>query len=92
MTTEQFSTPRSGRTGGQNGLAVASLVTGIVGVVFAWLVAIVGLALGVVAVALGGVARRNAGPSGQATAGIVTGLIAIVCAIVSMVIAYNMLT
>ncbi len=54
---------------GQNGLAVASLVTGIVGIVFAILFAVIGLALGVVSVALGAVARRNS-PSGQATAGI----------------------
>src|SRR3712207_918615 len=78
--TSQHSTAPA-TTGGQNGLAVASLVTGIVGIVFAVLFAIIGLALGVVSVALGGVARRNGARSGQATAGLVTGIVAIVVAI-----------
>jgi hypothetical protein len=72
----------------QSGLAVASLVTGIVGIVFAVLFAIVGLALGVVSVALGAVARRNGARSGQATAGLVTGVVAIG----NMVIAYAIFT
>jgi hypothetical protein len=92
MTTEQTSTPTSGRAGGHNGLAVAALVTGIVGVVFAWLFAVVGLALGVVAVSLGAVARRNGGRTGQATAGLVLGAVAIISAIVNMVIVYDILT
>ena len=90
MTTQQSSTPSV--QGGQNGMAVASLVTGIVGVVCAFLIAIVGLILGVVSVSLGGVARRNGDRSGKTTAGIVLGVVAIVAAIVNMVIAYNMLT
>ncbi len=89
MTTEHPTTPAT--RSGQSGLAIASLVTGIVGVVFAFLFAIVGLALGVVSAALGAVARRNS-PSGKATAGLVLGVVAIVLAIVNMVIAYNMLT
>ena len=47
-TTEQSTSPAA--QGSQNGLATASLVTGIVGVVFAFLLAIVGLILGVVIV------------------------------------------
>ncbi|RBY96314.1 hypothetical protein DQ237_10715 [Blastococcus sp. TF02-8] len=90
MTTQQSSTPSV--QGGQNGLAIASLVTGIVGVVFAFLFAIIGLALGIVSVALGGVARRNGDRSGRTTAGIALGAVAIVGAIVNMVVAYNMLT
>jgi len=89
VSTEPHTTTRGGT---QNGLAVASLVTGIVGAVFAWLFAIVGLALGVVAVALGAVARRNGTRTDQATAGPVVGVLAIVMAIVNMVIAYNILT
>ncbi len=88
MTTPHTTPARTG----QNGLAVASLVTGIVGAVFAWLIAFVGLALGVVAVALGAVARRNGANTGQATAGIALGALAIVMAVINMVIAYNILT
>ena len=47
-TTEQSTSPAA--QGSRNGLATASLVTGIVGVVFAFLLAIVGLILGVVIV------------------------------------------
>ena len=53
--TTQSSSPST--RSGQNGRAIAALVTGIVGIVFAVLFAIVGLALGVVAVALGFAAR-----------------------------------
>jgi hypothetical protein len=89
VSTQPHTTTRSGT---QNGLAVAALVTGIVGAVFAWLFAVVGLALGVVAVALGAVARRNGAGTGQATTGLWIGIAAIVMAIVNMVIAYNLLT
>jgi uncharacterized membrane protein HdeD (DUF308 family) len=92
MTSEQTSTTPTRRTGGSNGLAVASLVTGIAGILFALLFAIVGLALGVVAVGLAVAARRNGGRGGQASAGLVTGAVAIVVAIVNMVIAYNLFT
>ena len=77
--------------GSKNGLATTSLVTGIVGVVFTFLIAIVGLILGVVATALGFSARRGGAQNGKTTAGIVLGIVAIVVAIVMMVIAYNVL-
>ncbi len=67
-------------------------MTGIAGILFALLFAVVGLALGVVAVGLGAAARRNGGRGGQATAGLVTGTVAIVLAIVNMVVAYNLFT
>ncbi|SDN18208.1 hypothetical protein SAMN05660642_04258 [Geodermatophilus siccatus] len=51
MTSERTSTTPTGRTRGSNGLAVAALVTGIAGILLALLFAVVGLALGVVAVA-----------------------------------------
>ena len=77
--------------GSKNGLATASLVTGIVGVVFSFLIAIVGLILGVVATALGFAARSGGARNGKTTAGIVLGIVAVVVAIVMMVIAYNVL-
>jgi hypothetical protein len=92
MTREQTSIPAAGRTGGSNGLAIASLVTGVAGILFALLFAVVGLALGVVAVGLGVAARRNRGVSGQATAGVATGAVAIILAVVNMVIAYTLVT
>jgi hypothetical protein len=88
--TEQSTAPTA--QGSQNGLATASLVTGIVGVVFAFLFAIVGLILGVVSTALGASARRGGARNGKTTAGLVLGVVAIVLAIVNMVIAYNLFT
>jgi hypothetical protein len=77
---------------GQNGLAIASLITGGVGIVFAVLFAIIGLALGAVSVALGMVARRSGGNTRQATAGVTVGAIAVVVAILNMLIAAAVLT
>lgn len=90
MTSEYTSTAPTERTGGRNGLAVAALVTGIAGILFALLFAIAGLALGVVAVGLAVAARRDGGRGGQATAGLVTGAVAVVLAVVNMVVAYNL--
>lgn len=92
MTSEYTSTAPTGRAGSRNGLAVAAMVTGIAGILFALLFPIVGLALGVVAVGLAVAARRNGGRGGQATAGLVTGAVAVVLAVVNMVVAYNLLT
>jgi hypothetical protein len=87
--TAEHSSPSTTQSG--NGLAIAALVTGIVGVVFAFLLPIVGLVLGIVSTVLGAVARRST-RSGKATAGLVLGIAAIVVSIANMVIAYNMLT
>ena len=90
MTTEQSTSPAA--QGNQNGLATASLVTGIVGVVFAFLFSIVGLVLGVVATALarppqqGRPGRQDDGRARPRA------IIAIVVSVVMMVIAYNVLT
>ena len=92
MTSEQTSTTPTRRTGGANGLAVASLVTGIAGILFALLFAVVGLALSVVAVGLAVAARRTGGGGGQATAGLATGLGAVVLAVLNMVVAYSLFT
>jgi hypothetical protein len=90
VTTQQSSTPTT--RDGQNGLAVGSLVTGIIGVIFAFLIPIIGLVLGIVSVALGAVARRNGNRSGQTTAGLLLGVLAIVVSVANMVIAYNIMT
>ena len=90
MTTQQPTSPAA--QGSRSGLATASLVTGIVGVVCAFLIAIVGLIFGVVATALGVSARRSGVRDGKTTAGIVLGIVAVVVSIVMMVIAYNVLT
>ncbi|MBQ3109031.1 MAG: DUF4190 domain-containing protein [Clostridia bacterium] len=71
------------------GKAIASMVLGIVSLVFFWagIASLAALVCGVIAVILGGQARKGAQnmglkPNGMATAGLVTGLIgAILCII-----------
>ncbi len=90
MTTQHTGTPP--RAGAQNGLAIGSLVTGIVGAVMAWIIPLVGIVLGVVAIVLGAVARRGGARSGQATAGVVLGVLAIAMAVLNVVLVVNMTT
>jgi hypothetical protein len=68
------------RTAGNNGKAVAALVCGIVGL------AVFGFILGIIAIVLGSVAKKEIERSGQggrgmATAGIVLGIIDIIAGI-----------
>jgi hypothetical protein len=89
VTTEQHSTPA---TTGSNGMAIGGLVTAIAGFVLAWFIPIVGIVLGIVAVVLGALGRKQPVQSGMATAAVVTGVVAVVASVVSWVIAYNLLT
>jgi len=57
--------------GGTNGLAVASLVTGILAFLTGWF--FLGLFLGIAAVILGAIGLKKPGGKGMSIAGIVTG-------------------
>ncbi|MBK0420716.1 DUF4190 domain-containing protein [Leucobacter sp. CSA2] len=70
----------------QKGLAISSLVLGIVGVVFSFLVSFVGLVAGVVGLVLGILARKKGQPKGMSLTGIILSAAAIVLAIISMII------
>jgi len=76
-------------TGGSNGPAVASLVLGIVGVVFAFF-PILGLILGILAVVFGYLGLKRAAASGYgrgfAIAGLVLGIIATVLGLLFVVV------
>lgn len=73
--------------GGSNGMAIASMVCGIVGLVLACCISgWIGLILGIVALVLGILHNKNNGKSGMATAGIVCGIIAIALGLVSVII------
>lgn len=68
-------------TAPKKGFAVTALVTGIVGLVFAW-VPFLGLILGIIASAFGGIGLYNAqhgkaGGKGMAIAGLVMGMITV---------------
>jgi hypothetical protein len=89
VTTEQHSTTS---TTGTNGMAIGGLVTAIAGFVLAWFIPIIGIVLGVVAVVLGALGRKQPVQTGMSTAAVVLGVVAVVASVVSWVIAYNMLT
>ena len=79
-------------TGERSGAAVAALVLGILGVLGAFLLPILGLILGVIAIVFGRQARADIARSrksgrAQAQAGFVLGVIAVIGSIVNMVIA-----
>ena len=71
-----------------NGLAVASMVVGIAGMLLATTV-IFGILCGIVAIVLGIIASRKPGPKGFWIAGIVTDAVAIIIAILMIVLIAN---
>jgi hypothetical protein len=76
--------------GRRPGQAVAALVLGIIGVLGAFLLPMVGLILGVVATVFGAmarkeIARRSLAGGPQATAGLILGVIAIIGSIANMI-------
>lgn len=73
---------------GGNGIAIGSLVLGIVGVVFSFLFVWIGLIAGIVGLVLGFLARRRAvGSRGMVLSGIILSAIAIVLSIIFIIIA-----
>lgn len=61
----------------KNGMAVASLVLGIIGLCTDWVYGL-GCILGIIAVVLSAKAKKENGTSGMATAGLVLGILSIV--------------
>ena len=75
----------------RSGKATAAMVLGIIGVLGAFLIAVVGLILGVIAIVFGRQAREETGSGrksgrGQAQAGFVLGIVAIAAAVVNMIV------
>ena len=76
----------------RSGKATAAMVLGVIGVLAAFLIAVAGLILGVIAIVFGHQAKsdvasgRKSGRS-QAQAGFVLGIIAVVASIISMIAA-----
>lgn len=68
----------------KNGLAIASLVLGILGLVFFFIQSLVGIILAIIGLVLGIVAKKRQ-PSGMATAGIVLSIIALALCAVSFI-------
>lgn len=68
------------------GLALSSLIVGIVSLAISWPVAIIGIIGGIVAVVLGIVARKKGQSKPMSLWGIITGAAAIVLAIVSLIV------
>jgi len=76
----------------RSGKATAAMVLGIIGVLAAFLIAVVGLILGVIAIVFGRMAKsetasgRKSGRS-QAQAGFVLGVIAVAASVINMIVA-----
>lgn len=69
----------------KNGMAVASLILGIIGAIFSFIPvfgAYVAIPLGIIGLILGIVATKKAGKSGMTTAGIVLSIIAIALGVI----------
>lgn len=79
---------------GGKGLAIASMVCGILGIVFCACYSAIGIILGIVAVALAVVSKNknNGVMQGMAKAGLVCGIIAIVINVISIIVAAFILT
>lgn len=79
-----------------NGLALAGMVCGIVGIVLAILIAFIGIILGILAVVFGAIGRNRAQATGighgQATAALITGGVAIVVGIINIIVAVALFT
>jgi hypothetical protein len=88
--------PPAGAPGQTNGLALAGMVCGIVGIVLAILIAFVGIILGILAIVFSAIGRTRALATGigqsQATAGLITGGIAIVVGIINIIAAVALFT
>ena len=69
-----------------NGMAIAAMVLGIVGLLACCLNTYVGIVAGIVAIILGVMARKKDSHSGMALAGIVLGIITVALALICIVI------
>ena len=68
-----------------NSQSVVSLVLGIIGIVFAFLVPIVGIILGIIAVVLAN-KERKVEKNGQNTGGFICGIVAIILSVVMWIV------
>lgn len=71
--------------------AIVGIVLGLVGIVGAWLIALLGYILGGIALGLSISAKKKAPNNGTATAGIVIACIALVCAVINSILGIAMM-
>jgi hypothetical protein len=88
--------PPAGVPGQTNGLALAGMICGIVGIVMAILIAFIGIILGILAIIFAAIGRQRAVATGvglgQANAGLITGGVAIVTGIINIALAVALYT
>ncbi len=75
------------KNNGNNGMAIASMVVGIVAILAACWKPIIGLVAGIVAIVLGVMHKKRNGKNGMATAGFVCGIVAVVLSVIIFVLA-----
>lgn len=78
------------RSGGGNGLAVTSLVLGILSIIMACCCGLFSLPLSIGAVVTGAMGMKNQDSKGMAIAGLVMGILAVIIAIVNVAIGLGM--
>lgn len=76
-----YQEPQSNGEGGK-GLAIASLILGILGLIFSCCTAYIGIPFGVVGIILGVMHNKKNGKCGMSTAGIICSVVAVVLAVV----------
>ena len=82
----QYGAPQYGTPAG-DGRAKTALILGIVGLVLSFLIPIIGLILGVIAIVMAGKAVKEGYVGGQAKIGRILGIVAIIIAVIMMVVA-----
>jgi len=77
-------TPAINTVSQTNGIAVASMVVGIISLLFSWIpiIGLIGFIGGIVAIILGIIALKKAAGKGLSIAGIVTGAMSVLCSLV----------
>lgn len=92
MTTDPSGVPAAQPARATNTLAIASLICGIVGIATAIIFALVGVAVGVVAIVLGTRARPRPNSRSLATGGIATGAVAVVVGLINSIFGFLLLS
>lgn len=77
--------PTARKQGGVNGLSIAALIVGIFGVIFAWIVALLGYILGGLSLVFAIIGMKQS-KNGVATAGLILAIITLASSLINSII------
>lgn len=80
----QYQPPVAPQKKPSNGMAIASLVLGVLAIIFVFIYAWIGIVLAVVSIVLAAIAKKES-PSGLATAGLVLSIIALAICVIAVI-------